>query len=110
VSGLLTKPAVTVWSNREPRTPFVSLDVSVQAEEATARRPVNPDLTGAGVVVGATVIPGRGGELTTVALVEVEGIRTVVQSQDQVLGETFMAADPVGLPIIIGDPGEFTLA
>jgi acetyl-CoA C-acetyltransferase len=110
VSGLLTKPAVTVWSNREPRTPFVSLDVSVQAEEATARRPVNPDLTGAGVVVGATVIPGRGGELTTVALVEVEGIRTVVQSQDQALGETFMAADPVGLSIIIGDPGEFTLA
>jgi acetyl-CoA C-acetyltransferase len=110
VSGLLTKPAVTVWSNREPRTPFVSLDVSLQAEEATARRPVNPDLTGAGVVVGATVIPGRGGELTTVALVEVEGIRTVVQSQDQALGETFMAADPVGLSIIIGDPGEFTLA
>ena len=110
VSGLLTKPAVTVWSNREPRTPFVSLDVSAQAEEATARRPVNPDLTGAGVVVGATVIPGRGGELTTVALVEVEGIRTVVQSQDQALGETFMAADAVGLPVIIGDPGEFTLA
>jgi acetyl-CoA C-acetyltransferase len=110
VSGLLTKPAVTVWSNREPRTPFVSLDVSAQAEEATARRPVDPDLTGAGVVVGATVIPGRGGELTTVALVEVEGIRTVVQSQDQALGETFMAADAVGLPVIIGDPGEFTLA
>ena len=60
VSGLLTKPAVTVWSNREPRTPFVSLDVSAEAEEATERRPVHPDLTGAGVVVGATVIPGRG--------------------------------------------------
>ena len=110
VSGLLTKPAVTVWSNREPRTPFVSLDVSAEAEEATERRPVHPDLTGVGVVVGATVIPGRGGELTTVALVEVEGIRTVVQSHDQALGETFMAADPVGLPIIIGVPGEFTLA
>ncbi len=110
VSGLLTKPAVTVWSNREPRTPFVSLDVSQQAEEATERRPVNPDLTGAGVVVGATVIPGRDGELTTVALVEVEGIRTVVQSQDHALGQIFMSADPVGLPIIIGDPGEFTLA
>jgi len=110
VSGLLTKPAVTVWSNREPRAAFVSLDVSEQAEAATARRAVNPDLTGAGVVVGATVIPGRGGELTTVALVEVDGFRTVVQSQDLALGETFMAADPVGLPIIIGAPGEFTLA
>lgn len=110
VSGLLTKPAVTVWSNREPRTPFVSLDVSAEAEEATKRRPVHPDLTGAGVVVGATVIPGRGGELTTVALVEAEGIRSVVQSHDQALGETFMTADPVGLSIIIGDPGEFTLA
>ncbi len=110
VSGLLTKPAVTVWSNHQPRTPFVSLDVSVEAEAATERRPVHPDLTGAGVVVGATVIPGRGGELTTVALVEAEGIRSVVQSHDHALGETFMTADPVGLSVIIGDPGEFTLA
>ena len=60
--------------------------------------------------MGATVIPGRDGELTTVALVEVEGIRTVVQSEDHALGQIFMSADPVGLPIIIGDPGEFTLA
>lgn len=110
VSGLLTKPAVTVWSNREPRVPFVSLDVSEEAARATERRPVDPDLTGAGVVVGATVIPGREGDLTTVALVQVDEVRTVVQSHDLGVGQTFMDSDPVGLSVIIGDPGEFTLA
>ena len=110
VSGLLTKPAVTVWSNREPRTPFVSLDVSEEAERATERRLVDPDLTGAGVVVGATVLPSSDGQLTTVALVEVDEVRTVVQSHDSGVGQTFMDSDPVGLSVIIGDPGEFTLA
>ncbi len=110
VSGLLTKPAVTVWSNREPRVPFVSLDVSEEAERATARRSVNPDLSGAGVVVGATVIPSRDGQLTTVALVEIDEVRTVAQSHDLGVGHTFMDSDPVGLSVIIGDPGEFTLA
>jgi len=110
VSGLLTKPAVTVWSNREPRVPFASLDVSEEAARATERRPVDPDLTGAGVVVGATVIPGREGDLTTVALVQVDEVRTVVQSHDPGVGQTFMDSDPVGLSVIIGDPGEFTLA
>ena len=110
VSGLLTKPAVTVWSNREPRTPFVSLDVSEEAERATERRLVDPDLTGAGVVVGATVLPSSDGHLTTVALVQVDEVRTVVQSHDPGVGQTFMDSDPVGLSVIIGDPGEFTLA
>ncbi|CAB4637177.1 unannotated protein [freshwater metagenome] len=110
MSGLLTKPAVTVWSNREPRVPFVSLDVSEEAERVTERRLVDPNLSGAGVVIGATVVPGREGDLTTVALVQVDEVRTVVQSHDHAVGQTFMDSDPVGLSVIIGDPGEFTLA
>ena len=110
VSGLLTKPAVTVWSNREPRSAFVARDVSEQADALTARRPVSPDLTGEGIVIGATVIPDRNGELTTVALVEIDGFRTVVQSHDSAVGESFMAADPVGLAVNVGAPGEFALA
>ena len=88
----------------------MSLDVSEEAERATERRLVDPDLTGAGVVVGATVLPSSDGQLTTVALVEVDEVRTVVQSHDSGVGQTFMDSDPVGLSVIIGDPGEFTLA
>ena len=109
VSGLLTKPAVTVWSNRIPRVPFAAVDVSAEAANATSRVAVEPDLVGRGVVVGATVIPGRNGELTTVALIEVDGIRTVAQSHDLELGEGFMTSDPVGRSVLLVAPGEFRL-
>ena len=107
VSGLLTKPAVTVWSNRAPRVPFAAVDVSSEAAEITDRVAVEPDLTGSGVVVGATVIPGRNGELTTVALIDIGNVRTVAQSHDIELGRGFMDSDPVGRAVMVVAPGEF---
>lgn len=110
VSGLLTKPAVTVWSNRTPRVPFAAIDVSAEAAEITDRVAVEPELTGSGVVVGATVIPGPNGELTTVALIDVDGVRTVAQCHDLELGTEFMSADPVGRAVLLVAPGEFRSA
>ncbi|MEI7622633.1 MAG: hypothetical protein WCJ88_03680 [Actinomycetes bacterium] len=110
VSGLLTKPAVTVWSNRTPRVPFAAVDVSGEAAEITDRVAVEPELTGSGIVIGATVIPDRSGELTTVALIEVEGVRTVAQCHDLELGQEFMSVDPVGRAVLLVAPGEFRSA
>jgi acetyl-CoA C-acetyltransferase len=111
VSGLLTKPAVTVWSTDAPRRPFAAIDVSAAAGDATERRVVDPDLVGAAVVAGATIVAERDGGFTTVAVLEsVDGVRTVAQSRDRSVGESFLSADPVGRPVMITDPGEFAPA
>jgi hypothetical protein len=60
-------------------------------------------------VVGATVIPDRSGELTTVAIIEVSGVRTVAQSFDRSLGEVFLTTDPVGRVVVVDAPGSFVL-
>lgn len=108
VSGLLTKPSVTLWSNGEPRTSYACVDVTEDARLATAVRTVDPGLVGPAVVVGATVVPGRSGELVTIAVVEsAEGIRSVAQCEDPEVGERLQAADPVGVGVICGPPGQF---
>lgn len=110
VSGLLTKPAVTLWSNSAPRQPYRAVDLAEEARAATAVRIVDPDLIGRAVVVGATVLPDREGGHTIVAVVEsAAGVRSVVQSTDPDLGELFLAADPVGVPVMIDQPGRFVL-
>ena len=110
VSGLLTKPAVTIWSNRPPKTPFVALDLTDEAIAATARCEVDAHLSGSGVVVGATVVPARDGSCTTVAVIEIDGVRTVAQSHDATLGERLMTSDPVGHPVVVDPPGTFVAA
>ena len=110
VSGLLTKPAVTLWSNAAPRAPYCCIDVADEARAATSTLTVDPDLVGAATVVGATVIPERSGGLTTVAVVEsATGVRSVVQSTDATVGERFLGDDPVGVTVRIDRPGEFSL-
>jgi acetyl-CoA C-acetyltransferase len=111
VSGLLTKPAVTIWSTGVPRRPFAALDVSTQAEAATACRAVDPELVGPATIAGATVIAERDGSLLTIAVVEsADGLRSVVQSRDQVLAGVFLSEDPVGRGVNIISPGEFAPA
>ena len=108
VSGLLTKPSVTLWSNAAPRTTYVCVDVTDEARAATAVRSVDPDLLGPAAIVGATVVPGRSGELVTVAVVESDsGTRSVVQSHQPEVGERFLSSDPVGVRVICGPAGEF---
>jgi hypothetical protein len=108
---LLTKPAVTVWSTGVPRRPFAALDVSAQAEVATARRVVDPDLVGPVAIAGATVITERDGSLVTIAVVEsADGRRSVAQSRDQVFAEAVLSEDPVGMGANIISPGEFAPA
>ena len=110
VSGLLTKPSVTLWSNVAPSRGYSCTDVADEARTATAVRSVDPVLLGAAKVVGATVIAERSGDLTTVAVVESDdGRRSVVQSRESSVGERFLSHDPVGTVVTIDQPGEFSL-
>lgn len=107
VSGLLTKPGVTVWSNAAPRAPFAAVDVSDAADRATDRRPIDAELVGTAVVVGATVVPTADGSMTTIAIVEADRVRSVVQSQDHHVADSFLGSDPVDRRVEVTAPGTF---
>lgn len=109
VSGLLTKPGVTVWSNAAPRAPFAALDVSAEADRRTDRLPIDADLVGPATVVGATVVPAPDGTSTTIAVVEADHVRSVVQSRDPHVAEAFGGSDPVERRVVVDARGEFAL-
>ena len=109
VSGLLTKPGVALWSNAAPRAPFVALDLTAEARRVTDTLPIDAELTGEAVVVGATVVPAADGGSTTIAVVESDGRRTVVQSDDAAVAAAFAGADPVGRRVTVPAAGTFTL-
>jgi acetyl-CoA C-acetyltransferase len=108
VSGLLTKPAVTLWSAAEPRREVEILDVTAEADAVTVRRPVDPDGTGPARVVGHTVVPGQDGALTAIAVVDLDsGARTVAQCHDEGMAALLAEGDHVGHRVTVTAPGEF---
>jgi len=108
VSGLLTKPAVTVWSASAPITAFAAADLSEAAAAVSPRCPVDPDATGPASVVGYTVVPGRGGSLTAVAVIETDdGRRTVARCTDPAIAALLLDGDHVGHGVRLVAPGEF---
>lgn len=109
VSGLLTKPAVALWSAAAPERPFAALDVSADAAGATARRPVDPDLVGDARIVGCTAVP-EGEGLVAIAVVEAAaGVRGVALCQDPAVAVGVVEQDLVGAPVTLPAPGRFTL-
>lgn len=107
VSGLLTKPGVALWSNAAPRAPFAAIDVSEEADRGTARFPIDAELVGPATVVGATVVPGADGAVTSIVVVEADGRRSVAQSDDPSVADSFLAVDPVGRRVEVTAPGTF---
>ena len=113
VSGLLTKPAVTVWSAGDPRRATEILDVTEAARRATATKPVDPEAVGSGVVVGHTVVPRREGGSRVIAVVDVgspgaTGVRTVGLCDDEAEVACFLAEDLVGRQVELTAPGVLT--
>ena len=110
VSGLLTKNSVALWSTKPPTAPFVAHEVADRARAETPTRRVDPDLVGPATVVGATVVPDRSGALVTIVVVEsAAGVRSVAQCGDDAVGARFLRTDPVGVEVVLGEPGRFTL-
>lgn len=110
VSGFLTKSGVTLWSTTA-RSPFAALDVTAEAAAATERRPVDPDLTGAATVVGATVVPAPDDRLEVLAVLESDAlVRTVAGCADQPAARRALVEDLVGGPAWLEAPGRFRLA
>jgi len=99
VSGFLTKPAVAIWSSSPDAVdaPCTWSDVTDDAVAATARTPFDAEATGTGTIAGYTVLPGPDGSpQRTVAVVEINGERTIVISEDPRIAGDLLGRDGVG--------------
>jgi acetyl-CoA C-acetyltransferase len=107
VSGILTKTGGSLWSARPFKGGFRSLDVTEVAAERTGVLTLLPDATGAGTIVGATVLYDGDAPSRAVAIVDVEGGRTVARAVDVSMVREMTEVDPVGRPVAVTAAGEF---
>jgi len=105
VSGMLTKTALGLWSTAPPTEPWRSIDVSREAEDSTEIRPWEPDTTGSGQVVAATVVHDRGVPSRIAAVVEVEGVRTVGVDRDASVAAELRDEDLCERKVDVSSPG-----
>jgi acetyl-CoA C-acetyltransferase len=107
VSGLLTKPGASLWSTDEPAERFRSTDVSDMARAETATVTLLPDGTGSATVAGFTVLYEDGAPARAVAIVDVDGGRTVAVCRDADVVGDMVATDWIGRAVEVSEPGVF---
>jgi acetyl-CoA C-acetyltransferase len=104
VSGILTKQAFAMWSTRPPTTGFKRRDVTNQAAQTAAERPVLESYTGAGRVIGCTVLYGRGQTPRAVALIDTaDGGRALAVSEANDIVSGMEREEWVGRPIRVAN-------
>lgn len=107
VSGLLTKPGASLWSTATPDGGFRALDVTDEARATTGEVPLLPDATGPATVVGCTVLHQDGGPDRAVAIVDVDGGRTIAICRDAAVTGDMVSTDWVGRRVTVEAPGIF---
>jgi acetyl-CoA C-acetyltransferase len=107
VSGLLTKPAIALWSTDPGDRPFAWADVTEDATAATATVEVDGDLTGSGPVVGCTVLYEDGEPATGVAVVQVGDARTIALTDDRKIALGMTQEEWVGRGVTVHEVGRF---
>lgn len=106
VSGLLTKPAIALWSTDPGDRPFGAADVTEEATAATTRVEVDGDATGAGTVVGLTVLYDDGEPATGVAVVQIGDVRTVALTEDRATALAMTQDEWVGREVHVPTAGQ----
>jgi acetyl-CoA C-acetyltransferase len=108
VSGFLTKPGASLWSTAEPDTGFCAFDVTDTATARTEVVPLLPDATGPATVVGHTVVFDRGEPSRAIAIVDVEGGRTIARcTDDGDLLRSMIRDDWIGRRVDMPSAGRF---
>lgn len=105
VSGMLTKPALALWSTEPPARGFAASDVTGEATSTTAVVPLDPDLTGDAVIVAATVVYAGSEPTRAVAVVESAGRRSIARSDDHAIAVELTEQECVGARVRLGAPG-----
>ena len=109
VSGLLTKPAVALWSTEPGDRPMANVDVTAEATEATAKVEVDGDATGNGTVVGCTVLYDGAEPTDAVAVVQIGDVRTVALTQDLDIAGSMLEEEWVGRDVTVPTAGVLAL-
>ncbi|MGZ6965703.1 MAG: acetyl-CoA acetyltransferase [Acidimicrobiia bacterium] len=109
VSGILTKPGASLWSAAPPPEGkrFRAFDVTAEATARTVVHPMEPDAVGPATVVAHTVVYDRSAPARAVALVELDGTRTIARSGDTDVVEAMTESDWIGRAVRVDSPGSF---
>jgi acetyl-CoA C-acetyltransferase len=107
VSGVLTKAGGSTWSATPPAGAFHGVDVSAEAAASTVAHALLPDATGHATVVAPTVVHDGGVPARAVAVLAVEGGRTVARSDDAEIVGSMTESDWVGRSVRVVSPGAF---
>jgi acetyl-CoA C-acetyltransferase len=108
VSGMITKPGASLWSASPPGGDgFCSFDVTATAVARTEVRELLPDATGAATVAAHTVVFDGGEPARAVAILDVDGGRTVARSGDGEIATSMTEVDWVGRAVRVVEPGAF---
>ena len=105
VSGLLTKPAIALWSTDPGDARFATVDVTEEAIAATAQVEIDGDATGAGAVVGCTVLYEGSDPTDAVAVVQIGDVRTIALTQDEGVFASMLDEEWVGREVNVPAPG-----
>ena len=102
VSGLLTKPGLTVWSTEPPAEPMLVDDLVDAATDATPVVPLDEAPQGSGRVASYTVVPVDDAPARVVAIVDLDrGERAVAAVEDAVVGAEAIRSDLIGTPVAV---------
>ncbi len=108
VSGMLTKPAVALWSTLPPSRRFSDIDVTTQTLTQVETVTIDRNATGYGTIAASSVLCDRGVPSRVVAVIEcADGSRTIAVDYDQQRAEAGMHEDLVGSSVEVGPPGQF---
>lgn len=105
VSGLLTKPAIALWSTDPGDRPFAWADVTEEAIAASPTVEVDGDATGSGTVIGCTVLYEGGEPHTGIAVVQVGDVRTIALTDDPATARDMTETEWVGRRVQVPTPG-----
>ena len=109
VSGVLTKQGFGLWSREPQRGGFVLRDVSDDVARTMRTKRIVEAASGSGVVAGYTVLHERGQAPRGVAVVDVDGGRAVVQTEDPALVARMESVELCGSTVRLLDNHAFRM-
>lgn len=100
VSGLLTKPALAVWSTEAPRDELLIADLVADARSATEEAPLDEQPEGPGRVAAYTVVYADDEPAEVRAIIDLDsGERAVAAAADRDLAARSVDEELIGEPV-----------